>query len=100
MVEFLLVMMPGVLSMIVWRKLHSEQHFSAFDYLECVIAFDFAVLLFNVSIIWSRGWEAFNFAGFGSIGTMKYTITSAVFAVGLPLLLCRLLRTKKNAKLL
>ena len=96
MVEFLLVLTPGILSMLVWRRLHKEQSFSAFDYLEGVIAFDFAVLLINVFLIWSRGWEAFDFAGFGSIGTMKYIITSIVFSVGLPFLLARLIRLKKD----
>ena len=95
MVEFLLVLAPGILSMLVWRRLHKEQSFSAFDYLEGVVTFDFAVLLINVFLIWSRGWEAFDFAGLGSIGTMKYTITSIVFAVGLPFLLSRLVRSKQ-----
>lgn len=96
MVEFLLVLTPGILSMLVWRRLHKEQRFSAFDYLEGVTAFDFAVLLINVFLIWSRGWEAFDFAGFGSIGTMKYIITTIVFSVGLPFLLARLIRSKKG----
>ncbi len=96
MVEFLLVLMPGILSMLVWRRLHKEQRFSAFDYLEGVTAFDFAVLLINVFLIWSRGWEDFSFAGFGSIGTMKYTITSIVFSVGLPFLLTIVLRAKRT----
>ena len=98
MVEFLLVLTPGVLSMLVWRRLHKEQSFSAFDYLEGVAAFDFAVLLINVFLIWSRGWEAFDFAGFGSIGTMKYIITSTVSAVGLPILLTAVVRSKNSDK--
>lgn len=96
MVEFLLVLMPGILSMLVWRRLHKEQHFSVLDYLEGVAVFDFAVFLINVFLIWSRGWEAFDFAGFGSIGTMKYTITSIVLSVGLPVLLTRLKRSAKG----
>lgn len=96
MVEFLLVLTPGILSMLVWRRLHKEQSFSAFDYLEGVTAFDFAVLLINVFLLWSRGWEAFDFAGFGSIGTMKYIMTSIAFSVGLPFLLSRLIRLKKE----
>lgn len=96
MVEFLLVLMPGTLSMLVWRRLHKEQHFSAFDYLEGVAAFDFAVLLINVFLLWSRNWEAFDFAGFGSVGTMKYIITSVTFSVGLPFLLAALIRSKKR----
>jgi len=95
-VEFLLVLMPGILSMLVWRRLHKEQRFSAFDYLEGVATFDFAVLLINVFLIWSRGWEAFSFTGFGSIGTMKYTITSIVFSVGLPFLLTVVLHAKRS----
>lgn len=96
MIEFLLVLTPGILSMLVWRRLHKEQQFSVFDYLEGVAVFDFAVLLINVFLIWSRGWEEFNFSGFGSIGTLKYTITSIVFSVCLPFLLTRLIRSKKQ----
>lgn len=96
MVEFLLVLMPGILSMLVWRRLHREQHFSAFDYLEGVVAFDFVVLLLNVFLIWSRGWEEFDFVRFGSIGTMKYIITSITFSVGLPFLLEALIRSKNS----
>ena len=96
MVELLLVLMPGVLSMLVWRKLHREQCFSVLDYLEGVAAFDFAVLLINVFLIWSRGGEAFDFAGFGSIGTMKYIIASGASSVGLPFLLEACIRSKNS----
>lgn len=96
MVEFLLVLMPGVLSMLVWRRLHREESFSAFDYLEGVAAFDFAVLLLNVFLLWSRGWEKFSFSGFGTIGTMKYVMTSIVFSVGLPFLVELWLRSRKE----
>lgn len=96
MVEFVLVLMPGILSMLVWRKLHKEQQFSVFDYIEGVVVFDFAVLLLNVFLIWSRGWEAFQFSGFGTIGTMKYAITSIIFSVGLPFLLEACLRSRRD----
>lgn len=87
MVEFLLVLMPGILAMLVWRRRHREQHFSGLDYLEGVIFFDFAVFLLNIFLIWTRGWERFDLPGFGSLGILKYTITSFIFSVGLPFLL-------------
>lgn len=92
MVAFLLVLTPGILSMLVWRRLHKEQRFSAFDYLEGVIAFVFAVLLINVFIIWSKGWEIFDFASFGPFVLMKYIISSVILSVGLPFLLTELIR--------
>lgn len=94
MVELLLVLTPGILSMLVWRRRHKEQRFSALDYLEGVTAFDFAVFLINVFLIWSRGWAAFDLAGFGSLGIIKYAISSVIFSVGLPLLLEGLICSK------
>ena len=95
MVEVLLVLMPGVLSMLVWRRRHKEQQFSVLDYLEGVAAFDFAVFLLNVFLLWTRGWTAFDLASFGSLGILKYIITSIILSVGLPFLLEVLLRSKK-----
>ena len=55
--EILLTLMPGIVSMLVWRRLHKEQVFSALDYLEGGTVFDLAVYLANVFLIWSRNWE-------------------------------------------
>ena len=96
MIEFLLVLAPGILSMLVWRRRHKEQRFSALDYLEGVAAFDFAVLLINVFLIWSRGWEEFDLTDLGSLGLLKYVITSVIFSVGLPFLLEALIRSKSG----
>lgn len=96
MIEVLLVLTPGVLSMLVWRRRHKEQRFSALDYLEGVAAFDFAVFLLNLFLVWSRGWEAFDLTDFGTLGLLKYVITSVILSVGLPFLLEALIRSKSG----
>lgn len=90
--EFLLILMPGVVSMFVWRKMHRDVVFSGLDYLEGIVVFDFGIYLLNVFLVWSRNWETFDVAAFGCSGAFKYTVSSMVFSVGLPVLFDRLRR--------
>lgn len=55
--EILLILMPGVVSMLVWRRIHQGIVFSSFDYLEGVAAFDLIIYLINVFLVWSRNWD-------------------------------------------
>lgn len=90
--EILLILMPGVVSMLVWRKMHRDIVFSGMDYLEGVAVFDFGIYMLNVFLVWSRNWETFDVAAFGCSGSFKYTVSSIAFSVGLPVLFDRLER--------
>lgn len=94
--EILLILMPGILSMFVWRKMHGNNVFSAMDYLEGIVVFDFCVYLLNVFLIWSRNWESFELAALGCSGTFKYTASSVVAAVGIPVLINKLDQMRKK----
>ncbi|MCI8510928.1 MAG: hypothetical protein HFE83_02895 [Lachnospiraceae bacterium] len=88
--EILLTLMPGIVSMLVWRRLHKEQVFSALDYLEGGTVFDLAVYLANVFLIWSRNWEYVDIAAMGCSGTFKYIVSSLALAVCFPVLFAKL----------
>lgn len=88
--EFLLILMPGVLSMLVWRRMHRGVAVCAWDYLEGVAVFDFAVYGINVFLIWARNWETLDLAAFGCSGTFKYTLSTVLFAAALPYLFSKI----------
>ncbi len=96
--EILLILMPGVVSMLVWRKMHPGTAFSGFDYLEGVALFDIVIYLFNVFLVWSRNWEAIDVAGFGCSGSFKYAASSLVFAVAVPVIAAKLLEVFRPKK--
>lgn len=96
--EILLILMPGIVSMLVWRKTHPEIVFSGFDYLEGVAVFDIIIYLINIFLVWSRNWETLDVATLGLSGSFKYAASSLVFAVGIPVIAAKLLEALRPKK--
>lgn len=85
-IEILLLFVPGILGVALYRWLEKAQ-WRGYTYIENYAIFTFFAYFMNCSVLYLRGWEEFSIQTIGVVAQIKYGVLSLVFVTGLAVVL-------------